>query len=302
MRSRGKWGLHHDVPNAARGRRHVKVGGVRMEALDLPTFPLNTDGIDVRGMWIVVTQCHVENFDDSLCVKPMTRSASFLTSCSENIYIAHSTIHLGVGSTIGSVPPSVDVACVRNVTFFNITAHAPIKGIYVKPNPGNVGSGIVDRVRYVNYTGYNPLWWSIWVSTQQQAQPHGGADTHCSFLYPLPGQACPTQPLVPVTNLQLTNVIFKDALLSPGILRCNASGPCTGWVWDNVQSSTLSGWPLNGNNYLCAALPGAIFNNVNGKCVNSTSAIEAPADNHIQNANRFLARMWYQLETLGSRV
>jgi hypothetical protein len=291
MRRHLKWGL----PLVAQHHRHVKKIYGGEATLDLPTFPLNTDGIDVRGKWIVVVNCHVENFDDSLCVKPMTRQPGFLTSCSENIYIAHSTINLGVGSTIGSVPPSVDVTCVRNVTFFNITAHYPIKGIYVKPNPGTSGRGIVDRVRYVNYTGYNPLWWSIWVSTQQQAQPHGGADTHCSFFYPLPGQSCPTQPLVPVTNLQLTNVLFKDALLSPGVLRCNASGPCTGWVWDNVQSSTLSGWPLDGNNYLCAALPDAVFNNVNGRCVNSTALSLQDSMNQMFVANRFLAQLWRRL-------
>jgi hypothetical protein len=101
--------------------------------------------------------------------------------------------------------------------------------------------------------------------------------------------------LVPVTNLQLTNVLFKDALLSPGVLRCNASGPCTGWVWDNVQSSTLSGWPLDGNNYLCAALPDAVFNNVNGRCVNSTALSLQDSMNQMFVANRFLAQLWRRL-------
>ncbi len=45
--------------------------------------------------------------------------------------------------TVGSVPPEKDVNCVRNITFRNINMIRPLKGIYVKTNPGNEGSGII---------------------------------------------------------------------------------------------------------------------------------------------------------------
>lgn len=39
---------------------------------------------------------------------------------------------LGVGLTIGSVPPDDETNCVRNITYRRITQTSPIKGIYVK--------------------------------------------------------------------------------------------------------------------------------------------------------------------------
>ena len=45
--------------------------------------------------------------------------------------------------SIGSVPPSGGCNCIRNITFRNVVMRRPFKGIYVKTNPGNSGSGIV---------------------------------------------------------------------------------------------------------------------------------------------------------------
>ena len=59
-----------------------------------------------------------------------------LTQCSEDIVIEDSIVYLGVGITIGSVPPDRAVNCVRNVTFRNIRLVSPIKGIHVKPVSG----------------------------------------------------------------------------------------------------------------------------------------------------------------------
>ena len=59
----------------------------------------------------------------------------------------------------------------------------PIKAIYVKPNPGNSGSGIIDSITYRNITGNYALWYPIWIGPQQQQQP-GSNGTGCSFLYP----------------------------------------------------------------------------------------------------------------------
>ena len=40
-------------------------------ALDIPTFPLNTDGIDPSGVDVLIEDINVQNFDDVVAVKPM---------------------------------------------------------------------------------------------------------------------------------------------------------------------------------------------------------------------------------------
>ena len=41
----------------------------------------------------------------------------------------------GFGASIGSVPPSADVHCVRNITFRNLSLPGTGKGVYIKSNP-----------------------------------------------------------------------------------------------------------------------------------------------------------------------
>ena len=43
--------------------------------------------------------------------------------------------------SIGSISPNVDHNCIRNITFRNVYMSRPLKGIYIKTNPGNEGSG-----------------------------------------------------------------------------------------------------------------------------------------------------------------
>ena len=257
----------------------------KLTEFELPTFPLNTDGIDVRGRNIHVTECSVTNFDDALCVKPLTKM-NIISQCSENILIDKSNITWGVGATIGSVGPNTEVACVRNVVFRDIHFQHPLKAIYVKPNPGNSGTGIIDNITYENIVAETPLWWAIWVSTQQQAQPGGGANTHCSFFYPLPNTTCPTQPRVPVTRLYLRNVLMNNPLLSPGVLRCDPAGPCTGWEWTNVSMPSVFNWPM-GPHFLCQAVVNASWTNVGPTCVDQPPSM--PHDMSAEDRRRFAA-------------
>ena len=219
--------------------------------IGIPTFPLNTDGIDVSGVNITVQHCRILNYDDSVCLKPNNQNDAPRT-CTEDVLFEDIDITLGVGASTGSVPPNTAVNCIRNCTFRDIRFHAPIKAIYIKPNPGNDGTGIVDHITYENIVAHDTLWWSIWVSTQQQHQPGGGANTHCSFFYPLWNTTCATQPLVPVTNLVVRNVTMTGALFSPGILRCNDSGPCTGWLFEDVSISSATDYPTN--QFICAGI------------------------------------------------
>jgi hypothetical protein len=105
---------------------------------------------------------------------------------------------------------------------------------------------------------FQPVWWSIFVGTQQQEQP-GSTGTGCSFLYPLPGQPCPTDPQVTLANITLRNVHVEQSVLSPGIIIANASNPGTGFVFDNVVFHQPGAWPVNdtqGGAFLCEDVQG----------------------------------------------
>ena len=43
----------------------------------------------------------------------------------------------------------------------------PIKGIYVKPNPGDHGDGLIQNITYENFVMETPIWWAIWIGPQQ---------------------------------------------------------------------------------------------------------------------------------------
>lgn len=49
---------------------------------------------------------------------------------------------------IGSIPPDPAVNCIKNITFENIVEIVPIRGVYIKTNPGNQGTGIVDSITF----------------------------------------------------------------------------------------------------------------------------------------------------------
>lgn len=204
------------------------------------TFPLNTDGIDPAGSNVLIERVNIINFDDAVAVKPQHNDGEKAT-CSENIMVRNCNITYGVGMTIGSVPPSNNYACVRNVSFINHTFYHPFKAIYVKTNPGNTDSmlpgsgGEITNILYENIDIHWPIWWSIYIGPQQQKQP-GGAGPGCMF-YPLGG--CETQPLITVANITLRNVKQYHNILPPGVIRCNETNQCGGFVFDDV---TAEGW------------------------------------------------------------
>ena len=192
----------------------------------VPMFPFNTDGIDPSGRNILIQNITVENYDDVVAVKP----GKLLTDgCSENITVENSRVVLGVGMSIGSVPPNDDINCVRNVWFRNIEFEHPFKAIYVKTNSGNSGFGIIDNINYQNITIHSPILWPIYIGPQQQKEPDGGGDG----IWP------PPQPLVNITNILLQNVTSDGGWLNAGVLRCAASNPCTGITFNEVK---VSGW------------------------------------------------------------
>ena len=218
-----------------------------------PPFPmiyaLNTDGIDISGADIVVRNCSITNFDDTVCPKPQL-------GCTRNFLIEDIDVTYGVGVSMGSVPPDVGNNCISGVLARRLHFSTPLKAIYLKPNPAKSdprAAGEISNITYTDVVIVAPIWWPIWLGTQQQQQP-GSSGTGCSFLYPLDNTTCPTDPQVSVFNITLRNVAVFNGN-SPGVLLMNASNPATGVVFDNVVHHNSSGWPV-GADYLVANVQG----------------------------------------------
>lgn len=189
----------------------------------------------------------VTNFDDSVCVKPSSGSASS-GGCTRGVRIADVAVTYGVGVSMGSVPPDSGGDCIDDVVAARLTFDTPLKAMYVKPNPakGAGNYGAITNVLYEDVRVADALWWAIWVGPQQQHQPGGGADTGCSFIFPLLNSTCPTDPQVTLANITFRRVDIAGGLLSPGVLLANASNPGTGFVFDGVVVRNSSGWPVKG--------------------------------------------------------
>lgn len=226
-----------------------------------PRFPmiyaLNTDGIDVSGVDIVVRDCTITNFDDAVCAKPISSSV-FGARCTHHMRVYNTTIVYGVGISMGSVPPDVGGNCIDGVHVRGATFSKPLKAVYVKPNPAKAdprATGTIANIVYEDLRIDDPLWWPIWIGTQQQHQPHERTGTGCSFFYPLFGAQCPTDPQVTLANITLRRVTVNGGVFSPGVLIANASNPATGFVWDEVVFTRPSAWPI-AEGYLCEHVTG----------------------------------------------
>jgi hypothetical protein len=74
------------------------------------------------------------------------------------------------------------------------------------------------------------------------------------MIYPL-NSDCPTNPRVAMRDITFEHVTITNTLLSPGILRCNASNPCTNIVLRDVHVSG-NDWPVTG--YICEHVQGTV--------------------------------------------
>jgi len=102
-----------------------------LDAGGIPTFPLNTDGIDASGNNISITRSTITCFDDAVAVKPLHRGESIYPGhdCTSDVRIVDMDVILGVGISMGSVPPNRNHACISGVTASGIRFHTPIKAI-----------------------------------------------------------------------------------------------------------------------------------------------------------------------------
>jgi hypothetical protein len=208
--------------------KHFSLEGV------IPMFPFNTDGIDPHGSNMHIYNLNVQNWDDVVVPKPGSRSDMY-DYCTQNYLVENCTVVLGVGMTIGSISPSDDENCIQNVTFRNIHMKDPLKGIYIKANPGDTGHAIVSNIVYENITMLGPKWWAVYIGPQQMKEPDG--DGPGCMLYPFdPKGTCITQPLVTFQNITLRNIAISDSWLYPITIRCNVSNPCRHFVFENVTT------------------------------------------------------------------
>ena len=146
----------HDYP-----KEFVSLGDMKLE---IPIFPLNTDGIDIYGRNFTFRNVKITNFDDAIVPKPANKGKRI--HCTEDILVENCEVTFGVGMTIGSVPPNDNHACIRNVTFRDIKFNKPLKGIYIKTNPGDHGDGEINHITYENIVMDTPIWWGIYIGPQ----------------------------------------------------------------------------------------------------------------------------------------
>lgn len=64
---------------------------------------------------------------------------------------------------VGTVAPSTEFECVRNVTFRNIHMKHPFKGVYIKTYPSASGTAVIENVRFENMTVLRPIYWPIYI-------------------------------------------------------------------------------------------------------------------------------------------
>eukprot|EP00930_Biecheleria_cincta_P058225 TRINITY_DN44083_c0_g1_i1.p1 TRINITY_DN44083_c0_g1~~TRINITY_DN44083_c0_g1_i1.p1 ORF type:complete len:528 (-),score=79.84 TRINITY_DN44083_c0_g1_i1:162-1646(-) len=228
---------------------------------------LNTDGLDPSGSDFHIHDCSILNDDDSIAVKPMDKASNGPSDCTQNILIENMVL-TGFGASIGSVPPSADTNCVRNITFRNISMPKTGKGIYVKSNPscgkghdrhGNLveKTSIIDGITYENVRITDPFWWAIWIGPQQQHEPGSALGDDCALEYPLCKSSCPTQGCTTFSNIAMRNVQIERPMLSPGVILGNASNPMINITFTRVNVDFGGAkYPLRGRfpygrNYLC---------------------------------------------------
>ena len=128
--------------------------------LELPIFPLNTDGIDADGRNITFRRVKITNFDDAIVAKPGNKGKRI--PCTSDILIEDCEVVFGVGMSIGSIAPSTKHACVSDWTVRNVSFKYPFKAIYIKTNPGE-GTGEINNILYENITIDTPIWWGIYI-------------------------------------------------------------------------------------------------------------------------------------------
>ena len=68
-------------------------------------LPLNTDGIDPSATNILIQNVTINNYDDTVAVKPGKMNSE--EGCTENVTVNNAVVVHSVGMSIGSVPQTL---------------------------------------------------------------------------------------------------------------------------------------------------------------------------------------------------
>ena len=171
---------------------------------------------------------------------------------------------------VGSVIPSDDYSCIRNVTFTNHRYDHPAKVIYIKTSEGSTTSGepgsggIISDITYDQIYSKGAFFWPIYIGPEQKKG---------CMLYPL--WKCETQPLISIENITLRDVQTSESL-SPGVVRCSDKNPCKNISWNYVNGHGW--WHFIGLNYFTENVNGSVEGSKPIPVFNKTSDEDANLD------------------------
>jgi polygalacturonase len=217
----------------------------------------NTDGFDVSGRDIHIHDCTVWNQDDCFTIVPTT-SKGINSQCTENILVENVEAS-GLGLTVGSIKPTPDHACIKNVTFRNAYMHHTFKGIYMKSASSTITdqeiSAEITDILYENITMDTPEQVPIWIGPAQE----GDSSNACSLVWPTVKRAkCPAPlPSVTWSNIVLRDIFVRGSKVSPGLVFGNEDNPMD-VVFDNVvfDSADEDAKPWGEDFYYCKGVQG----------------------------------------------
>ena len=86
--------------------------------------------------------------------------------CTQDILAEDIEVVYGVGMSIGSISPGLRRDCIKDMTFRRVNFDHPLKAIYIKTNPGDEGSALVQNITFTDITMKNPVWWGIYIGPQ----------------------------------------------------------------------------------------------------------------------------------------
>ena len=214
----------------------------RHDLYDLTAF--NTDGFDVTGRDVYISDCNIWNQDDCIAVKDdPVESRDMLferINCS------------GLGLVVGSIGASR----VQNITFRDSYLHHSFKGIYLKSrwddNAPRPSEAYIKDILYENIVIDEPEQWAVWIGpAQQTGQP-------CSLLWPKHHGKCAMSGFMTWSNIVLRNITIFGAKQSPGVIIGNASNPIMGLEMDNVVVHKPKTDPFEAF-WWCEGVAGAVF-------------------------------------------
>ena len=186
--------------------------------------PVNTDGIDpgCGSRDIHIHDIFIENGDDSIVMKPGWPQPGMAApeGCTRNVLVERVTIRRGMGINIGGMGSG----CVDNITFRDVLLdHPSLCGAEIKTENGRDNRSFVSNVLYDNITFRRSLnatgFPCVSITAAYRGDGHGYAGPY----------------LPKISNISFMNVDMRGCA-TPVTVRCNASAPCEGVVFDNIRT------------------------------------------------------------------